>query len=230
MIIDMATVLGIDESGRGPVIGPMVICGYLVEEEKVGELKKLGVRDSKLLSDSRRREIECKLKCLANDFVLVVIDAKELDKMMEEKNLNKIEIAKMQEIINILNPDKVIIDSPEINTKKFCEKVRVGVKNKKTEIVCENYADRKYPVVSAASILAKVARDNAINKIKKEVNFDFGTGYSHDENTVKFLNEWYAVHRSFPDWVRKKWMTTKTIIKNHRQRKEQKKMNEFLQR
>jgi ribonuclease HII len=224
----MTTVLGIDEAGRGPVIGPMVICGYLIDEEKLGDLKKAGARDSKLLTDAKRRELECRLKCMAKDFVLITITAEELDRLMEEKNLNKIEISKMQELVNLLNPDKVIIDSPETNTAKFCEKVRAHVKNKGIEIICENYADRKYPVVGAASILAKVARDNAINEIKKEVGFDFRTGYSHDEVTIKFLKDWYARHKSFPPWVRKKWMTTKSIIKDHREKKEQKKVKDFF--
>lgn len=226
----MSTVLGIDEAGRGPVIGPMVMCGYMIDEESQSHLRDIGARDSKLLTDQKRRGIEVHLKKMAKDFFLVAISASELDRLMEEKNLNRIEIAKMQEIINLLGPDKVIIDSPETNTGKFCEKVRERLNKKDIEIICENHADSKYPVVSAASILAKVARDNAIEKIKKEVNFDFGTGYSHDERTTKFLKEWYEKNRSLPDWVRKKWITARNIVGEHKKRKNQKKMSEFLKK
>lgn len=226
----MPTILGLDEAGRGPVIGPMVICGYLVEEKDEPRLKELGARDSKLLSDSRRRELEIHLKKIAKDFVLATISASELDRMMEDHNLNRIEIAKMQEIINLLNPDTVIIDSPETNTGKFCQKIREGVKKKGIEIICENHADSKYPSVSAASILAKVARDNAVEKIKKGVNFDFGTGYSHDERTIKFLKDWYEKNRTLPEWVRKKWMTTRKIVGEHSKRKTQKKVSDFFKK
>lgn len=226
----MATILGIDEAGRGPVIGPMVLCGFLTDDENQGRLREIGARDSKLLTDQKRRELEVHLRKMAKDFFLVTISASDLDKLMEEKNLNRIEIAKMQEIINLLNPDKVVIDSPETNTAKFCEKVREGVKKKGIEIVCENHADRKYPVVSAASIIAKVARDDAVEEIKKEVNFDFGTGYSHDENTIKFLKDWYEKNRSLPNWVRKKWITAKNIEKEHRKRKTQKTVSDFFKK
>lgn len=224
----MTSVLGIDESGRGPVIGPLVICGYMIDDSKMNELKKLGVRDSKLLKDEKRRGLEKELKAIAKDFILISIPANELDRLMEIHNLNRIEILKMQEIINLLLPDKVIIDSPETNTSKFCEKVKSGLKNKKTVLICENFADKKYPVVSAASIMAKVTRDNAVEKIKKEAGFDFGTGYSHDERTVKFLKEIYSKHKKMPGWVRKKWATTKNIIKSHKKEGGQKKMTQFF--
>lgn len=226
----MTSVLGIDESGRGPVIGPLVICGFLIDEENQGRLREIGAKDSKLLTDRKRRELEIQLKKMARDYVLIAIPAEELDRLMDINNLNKVEIAKMQEIINLMSPDKAIIDSPETNTAKFCEKIREKLKKKDVEIICENYADKKYPVVSAASIIAKVARDDAVEKIKKEANFDFGTGYSHDERTVKFLKEWYEKNKSHPNWVRKKWITAKNIEKEHRKRKLQKKMTEFLKK
>jgi len=223
----MTTVLGIDEAGRGPVIGPMVICGYMMDKCEIGRLKELGVRDSKMLSPRTRERIARQIKNMAKDFIIINLSAEDIDKLRTETNLNKIEIEKMSQIINLLSPDEVVIDSPEVNTKKFENKIRAKLKNKKTKLVCENYADKKYPIVGAASILAKVTRDNAIKKIKSRYKAGFGTGYPSDERTIEFLKQWIREHKEFPSFVRKSWVTAKLIIKNHREEKEQKKLDDF---
>src|SRR3990167_7979707 len=74
-------ILGIDEAGRGPVIGSLFMCGYLIEEKKVPELRKIGVKDSKLLSRSRREQIFEKIKTLSDDFVILKTSAKEIDQL-----------------------------------------------------------------------------------------------------------------------------------------------------
>ncbi len=207
----MTKILGIDESGRGPVIGPMTICGYLVDEEKLPKLKKLGVKDSKLLAEKKRSYLAPRLKRLADDFIIFSIPASEIDRLRTITNLNALEIARMQQIINLLKPDKVIIDSPEVNTKKFSQKVMTKVKIKnKLHIVAENFADKKYVEVGAASILAKVERDAAIKKLHKEHGF-FGSGYASDEITVKFLKDWIERNKEFPSFVRKSWFTAQWI-------------------
>jgi len=220
----MTTVLGIDEAGRGPVIGPMIICGYLVESSKISKLKSIGVKDSKLLSPRTRERIANELKTVADDFILINISAEEIDKLRTQTNLNKIEIEKMQQIINLLSPDEVVIDSPETDCRKFEQKIRSKLKNKDIKIVAENYADKKYVVVGAASIMAKVVRDKAIEKIKRDYNVDFNSGYTSDEKTIDFLKKWFEIHNEFPPFVRKSWITVKMIKKDH----EQIKIIEFL--
>lgn len=220
----MTKILGIDESGRGPVIGPMTICGYLVDEEKLPKLKKLGVKDSKLLAEKKRSYLAPRLKRLADDFIIFSIPASEIDRLRTITNLNALEIARMQQIINLLKPDKVIIDSPEVNTKKFSQKVMTKVKIKnKLHIVAENFADKKYVEVGAASILAKVERDAAIKKLHKEHGF-FGSGYASDEITVKFLKDWIERNKEFPSFVRKSWFTAQWI----KEEKEQLSVKTFL--
>lgn len=212
-------ILGIDEAGRGPVIGPMVICGVLVDETDLGRLRKIGVKDSKLLSRDRREELEKKIKEIVDDYILIILSAKEIDELRKRSNLNRIEIEKILKIINIMNPDRVIIDAPERNTLKFKEKIRVGVRNKNIEIIAENFADRKYHVVSAASILAKVTRDRIIDEIKRKYNIEFGDGYPSNELTQKFLKDWFRKYKTFPDFVRKSWITIENIKKNGEQKK-----------
>ncbi|MCX6815469.1 MAG: ribonuclease HII [Candidatus Aenigmarchaeota archaeon] len=213
----MTKILGIDESGRGPVCGPMMICGYLIDEEKIGKLKEWGVKDSKLLTPAKRKEIFTKIKKISDDYVLLKVSAKEIDRAVGETNLNKLEIKKMQHIINLFDADRVIIDSPEVNTKKFAEKVRAGIRNKKTELVCENYADKKHLPVGAASIIAKVNRDMEIEKLHEKYGF-FGSGYTSDERTVRFLKDWIKMNKELPDFVRKSWMTIATLKEEKEQR------------
>ncbi len=207
----------------GPVIGPMMICGYLIDENNLEKLKEYGVRDSKQLTPEKRKRLLPKLKRLADDYILLKVSAREIDELRDTVNLNKIEIAKMQEIINLLKPDRVIIDSPEVNTKKFKEKIAPRVIHKGVEIVCENFADKKYLEVGAASIIAKVHRDKEIEKLHDKYGF-FGSGYTSDERTIKFLKDWIKMNKEFPVIVRKSW-TTAMVLKEE---VEQKKIMEFL--
>lgn len=204
-------ILGIDEAGKGPVIGPLVICGYCIEEKNIPALRKLGVKDSKLLSPQKRQSIVERIKELSTDFVVVKVDPKDIDeKRVYKKNFNTIEIEKIQEIIDMFEPKKVIVDAFEYNTEKFKEKIVSGIKSKPI-VIAENYADQKYIIVSAASIIAKVERDSEIEKLKKQCGYDFGTGYPSDPKTIEFLKEWFKNNSCFPAFVRKSWITAKEI-------------------
>ncbi|MBU5678499.1 MAG: ribonuclease HII [Candidatus Aenigmatarchaeota archaeon] len=211
------TILGIDEAGRGSVIGPLVICGVLVEESKIELIKD--AKDSKLLSPKKREILEKKLKEVVKDFAVIKISSEEIDKLRSEKNLNKIEIENMQKIINLFNPDVVIIDSPEKNVKKFEKKIREKIRKDNIKIICENYADKKYKIVGAASIIAKVERDREIEKIKEEYKIDFGSGYPSDERTIEFLENIIRNEKELPKFIRKSWFTVKRLGKKKLQAK-----------
>ncbi|MBI5354900.1 MAG: ribonuclease HII [Candidatus Aenigmarchaeota archaeon] len=198
-------ILGIDEAGRGAVIGPLVLCGLLINDGDEKTLKEMGVKDSKLLSPHRREELEGKIKPVAKDFMLVAIQAHEIDSLRTIKNLNEIEMDKMAEITNLLKPSKVIIDCPESNTAKFTDnfrrKLKVGC-----EVVAENYADKNYPVVGGASILAKVLRDKSIRMLEERIKESVGSGYPSDPVTKSFLEK-LSRRGDYPDYVRKSWIT-----------------------
>mgnify|MGYP001619327356 CR=1 FL=1 len=212
--------MGIDEAGRGCVIGPLVMCGYLVDENKIWKLKDIGVKDSKLLSAKKRESLEGKLKKIADDFILLKVSAREIDKLRSVSNLNKLEIERMQHIIKLLQPDRAFVDAIEANEKKFHEKLTSRLNG--TEVIAENFADKKYPVVGAASILAKVHRDAEIEKINQQYNL--GSGYTSDPKTISFLKDWAKRNKDFPDFVRKSWITIKLILEE----KEQKNMMDFV--
>lgn len=198
-------ILGIDEAGRGAVIGPLVLCGLLINENDEKTLKEMGVKDSKLLSPQRREELEAKIKPVAKDFMLVVLQAHEIDSLRTVKNLNEIEMDKMAEITNLLKPAKVIIDCPESNTAKFTDNFRRRLKVG-CEILAENYADKNYPVVGGASILAKVLRDRSIRILEGGIKESVGSGYPSDPVTKSFLEK-LSRKGEYPDYVRKSWIT-----------------------
>jgi len=203
----MKLILGIDEAGRGPVIGPMVIAGYCIEEEKIELLKSLGVKDSKELTRKQREEIYKEIIKLTDKYKYIIIGPKTIDYYVYKNKLNYLEFKNMIKIIEEIKPDKVIIDSPIVNTKKVIEYIKNNLKIN-VEIIAENRADRNYPIVSAASIIAKVIRDREIDKIKEKINIDFGSGYPSDERTIKVLKEDYD---KIKDYVRESWMTIKRI-------------------
>lgn len=208
-----------DQLPLGPVVGPLIMCGYMIESAQSAALKKTGVKDSKMLTKKQREDLAPILRSLASDHILLKIDAKDIDENKQTSNLNKLEMKKIQEIINTLKPDKVIIDAFEVNTESFERKVRAGLKPelKKIELVCENFADKNYVEVSAASVLAKVCRDGHISKLQQQYGFD-GTGYASDERTIAFLKDWLEKNNELPDFARKSWFTAKTIVEEKEQR------------
>lgn len=218
-------ICGIDEAGRGPILGPMVMCGLLIKEEDEKELVKLKVKDSKLLTRATREFLFDKIKDVSYKYEIVIINPDEIDNAVQNHdglNLNKLEARKSAEIINLLKPDKAIIDTPSNNIKSYKEYLLGYIKNKKIEWVLEHKADFKYPVVSAASILAKVTRDNEIEKIKKKIKIDFGSGYMSDPKTVDFLEKYYE---KYNELFRKSWMPYQDKVN----KKFQKKLEDFSQ-
>jgi len=193
--------LGIDDAGRGPVIGPMCLAGVLIEKSSESELKISGAKDSKLLTPLQREKILETIKNTVKDSKFKLISPVEIDTGMGEGlNLNLVEALAAASIINDLTENlsknekenlKIILDCPSINTSGWKNQLIGYVKDKSLEkkIVCEHKADFNHVVVSAASILAKVTRDAEIEKIKERIGIDFGSGYPSDPNTKEFLEK-----------------------------------------
>ncbi|EFD92304.1 MAG: Ribonuclease HII [Candidatus Parvarchaeum acidophilus ARMAN-5_'5-way FS'] len=202
--------IGIDEAGRGPVIGPMIIAGVGINEDISNEFKSIGVKDSKLLSIKRIYLLEREIKKSTQNYKTIKISSEEIDNRFEKgKNLNYLELDSMAVIANDLSGEKVIIDSPSSNTKKIKEYLQNLIKRK--IIIAENYADRNHVEVSAASILAKSEREREVDKIKKIFGYDFGSGYPSDPKTVEFLKiikENGKIDESpYKELIRKSWST-----------------------
>lgn len=217
-------IVGIDEAGRGAMIGPMVIAGVVIDKKDEKKLMRLGVRDSKQLTPQRRAELAPKIEHLAKSTITIPVQPCMIDNYRAKKvNLDRIEAMKMAEIINILGCEKIYIDALTANPQRYGVLVRSYLRdkeiNKKIKIVAENFADVNYPVVAAASILAKVERDRIIDDIKQKVKIDFGNGYPHDEQTVEFVEQLIKQRKRLPAYVRKSWITTQLLQEKNWQRK-----------
>ncbi|MEM5836491.1 MAG: ribonuclease HII [Candidatus Aenigmatarchaeota archaeon] len=206
---------------KGAIIGPMVIAGVVIDKKDEKKLVKMGVKDSKLLSPKKREDLAEKIEKIAKSIVVLRVQPCKIDSYRARGiNLDKIEAMKMAEIIDICKVKKVFVDSLEQNSKKFKELILSFLKNKEVELVVENYLDESLPVVSAASIIAKVNRDEAIEEIKKKEGFDFGVGYSHDQRTIEFLKKLIKERGgNLPSYVRQSWITTQVLKGESSQKK-----------
>jgi ribonuclease HII len=217
-------ILGIDDAGRGPVIGPMVLAGCLLTEESQRNLKKMGVRDSKELTPKRREMLAEKVKEMAETFEIVLATPEEIDgNFIGGSNLNKLEAQKMAEVINKINKGygriKVIIDCPSTTISKWTDYLKTNIENlSNLEIVCEHKADKNHVAVSAASIIAKHIREKEMNKLKEVYGSHIGSGYCSDPTTMKFLED-YALKHEHDGIFRKTWETWRTNLAKMNQRK-----------
>jgi len=210
----MTKVLGIDEAGRGPVIGAMVMAGVMIEEGDEHLLE--GSKDSKMLAHSVRLELDKKIREGAQHMV-IEFSPQEIDDALAnpDMNLNWLEAKGQAELINSLKPDKVIIDCPSVNLISFEAYVRGLLDNKDIEMIVEHKADEKYITSSAASILAKVRREDIVDKIKEKYG-NTGSGYPADPHTKKFIAENWD---KCPEIFRKSWSTYKKVVEDKGQKK-----------
>lgn len=204
-------VAGVDEAGRGCIIGPLVVAGVSIKEERIPALKQLGVKDSKLLQPRKRETLATEIGRLAEKQVIVKLAPADIDRVVKSgrklHKLNRLEAQTMTRIIEALKPDVAYVDAADVLEERFKHHIQEGL-SFKAKIVAEHKADRTYPVVSAASIIAKVERDREIAALIGEYG-DFGSGYLADPRTMQFLKQWLQTYGEYPDCVRKSWKPAK---------------------
>jgi ribonuclease HII len=199
---------GIDEAGRGPVIGPLVVsivCG------KRDVFTGMGARDSKKLTPSSREHLFPQIISAAEYVKTEVIEAGRLNLLMESENLNEIELSEYVSLAKS-SPEgyPIYVDSFDVLPErlgKFMED-KTGRK-----VVSLHKADEMIPVVSAASIISKVVRDREIKKIEEEYG-PIGSGYPSDSRTVEFIERSIRSGKDISGIVRTKWKTYLRIVSN----------------
>jgi len=213
-------ICGIDEAGRGAVIGPMVVAGVLVDQSSVNRLVELGVKDSKELSPGIRTELSKLIREVAEKVEVIIVEARRVDESTKKsgaRGLNELEARVFAELIDMLKPDAAYIDLP---TKKYVEfrKLIEAAAGHRCFLILEHKADQKYPVVSAASIIAKYERDKLIEKLRAELG-DFGSGYPSDPKTRNFLLQALKKGDLKREHIRSTWKTLSKLA--------QRKLDEF---
>jgi len=207
-------ICGVDDAGRGCIFGPLFIAGAAMSDDVAKQLYSDGVRDSKLLTRQQRERLFDVIREKAISYVVLSIKPEEIDEYVRRKKkhtkLNYLEAIYMARAINKLQGEVAYVDASDTDVRVFSAQIEENLE-RKLSIVAVHHADRLFPVVSAASILAKVSRDREIEKLKKEVG-DFGSGYPSDPRTVKFLKEWIASKKSQPPFTRLSWKTWKKLL------------------
>jgi ribonuclease HII len=201
----LSYIAGIDEAGRGAVLGPLVICCAFCKRDDEKLLRKLASKDSKALTPNQREEAYEKLKAFCT-FRWVEVSAADLNILMKTMSLNDIEAKFMAALMKKLDEGDVMIDMPDRYSWTFRKRMeKFGIKR----FEAEHKADENYPIVAAASICAKVIRDHKVEEIKK-ATCDFGSGYPSDPKTISALKdkEKRAVVEPF---VRLRWKTLDRI-------------------
>ena len=201
-------ICGVDEAGKGPVVGPMVVAAVAVENAK--DIQDLGVKDSKQLTPSKRKELANIIKEKFT-FAVEIIEAEKVDEYRRQNKLNDLNREAFEKLISKLDPNVAYVDAADVNESRFGKRIKEKLTNEKdTDVISMHKADTKIDVVAAASIIAKETREDEIRKLKNEIG-NFGSGYPSDERTIKFLKSFYADNGKWPTGTRKSWKTLERI-------------------
>jgi len=197
-------VLGIDEAGRGCVLGPLSVASYLVEVDREPALWEAGAADSKTLTHARRIEVRARLAAIGTATVRLVEPS-----AIDAGNMNHLEEAVIADLVREARPDRVVIDAlghPK-TLPAVCARLQDMVgPSVRPQWIMEPKADANHATVAAASIFAKTTRDAALAVIDAEFG-PVGSGYPSDPETKAWLAAWSASRRPWPHFVRTRWQT-----------------------
>lgn len=200
---------GVDEAGRGSVMGPLVVGAVYIENDDI--LKKIGVKDSKKLTPEVRKRMYCEIMSSASDYSIVKISATDIDeKRLSGLSLNDIELNMFHEATSKIPVTKVYADCFYVNEIRFSTKLSKLLEN--VVVRGRHKADDIYPVVSAASIIAKVERDHIIEEISKELGENIGSGYPSDPRTMNFIKKWINDNGVLPPHTRNSWQPVRNML------------------
>jgi len=193
----------------------MVVCAVAVESD--APLRQLDVRDSKKLSPERREALAPEIRKLCR-FEVLIVSAEDIDAKRAEMSLNDFEALLFATVIGKLKPEVAYVDSADVNEFDFRRSIAHHLPFE-LEIVSKHGADDLFPVVSAASIIAKVTRDAEMRRIEEELGSKIGSGYSHDVETIAFLTKWLGEKGALPPHTRLSWDTAKRLLSANATRK-----------
>ncbi len=157
LIDDNKIVAGVDEVGRGSLIGPVVTCAFLIDKHF-----NTFVKDSKVLTEKRRNAIFLELISSNTNFSLGLSSHKEIDKL---NILNATKLAMLRAVNNLkIKPNILLIDGNQ--------KINSDISQ-----ICITKGDNICKSIAAASIIAKVVRDFIVKQISHAYPY-----YSLDKN------------------------------------------------
>jgi ribonuclease HII len=215
-------VAGLDEAGRGPVLGPLVVACVITADPE--GLKALGARDSKALTASAREALEAPIKAQAAGYALEVLEPAFIDRERAKRSLNEVEgaafcraAAAAAERAGCTALDVLQADAADAKESNFRSMLVRGLSEvaptlRVARFEVHHKADARYPAVSAASILAKVERDRRIEAIAQAQGADIGSGYPSDPVTSAYLREYISANKDAPPFARRSWKTVRQML------------------
>ena len=201
-------ICGVDDAGRGSMVGPLVIAGVRIDKKNLKKLKSIGVQDSKKLSPKTREILYKKIIEIVDEYYVVRISPKTIDSNVFKHKLNHLEAKNMAKVIKELSPQVAYVDSCDVDYKRFGNEISLLTSNSK--IISRHHADSRFVVVAAASIIAKVSRDKSIHRLRK--NYDLGSGYPSDKKTVKCFKKLLLHNKQSYSFIRMSWKPVQKIV------------------
>lgn len=202
-------VVGIDEAGRGCVLGPLVVAGFACDLADVATIVEAGAGDSKRMSAKRRARVATALEPLG-EVEVRRIPATAID----AGNLNTLEEEAIVSILVALRPDLAILDAlghPSAQPAMLDRLRRaLAPHGLDPELRAEPKADAHHPPVGAASVFAKTRRDDALDALRAD-HAPFGSGYPSDPVTRGWLRDLHAAGTPWPAFVRTRWGTVRDL-------------------
>jgi ribonuclease HII len=205
MLRSSRRLVGVDEAGRGSFLGPLVVGAFAIESDRVDELRAAGARDSKELSPAARVQVLERILPLGQHAV-VALDPPTVDRAVERGKLNELEARTFGQLIQQLGAEEAHVDACDVNEKRFA-RVVAHAAGPGIRVLAHHHADRDDPVVGAASVVAKVRRDQAIATLRAELGDEIGSGYPSDARTIDFVRTHLSGSSGTPLWLRASWAT-----------------------
>ena len=203
---------GVDEAGRGSILGPLVVAGVSVRESKITDLKDMGVRDSKTLTPKARARLFGQIVKIADSICVRKVDTDEVDGSVRIRGLNKLEAKVMAGVIDSIGADEVYVDCCDVNPARYRESMRQYLASPPRKLHSMHHADSTNAVVSAASIIAKITRDQEIQELRKKYGRNIGSGYPSDKTTMRFIRRWVSKNGQAPEFARKSWKPLRLML------------------
>ena len=218
--------IGVDEAGRGPSIGPLVVCALSIPMEDRFILTDLGVDDSKNLTKTKRESIHSEIIAISEskgwEIGLIHCDAVSIDLWMESGTLNSLEVKAFADAISKVTAGtlefSLFLDACDVDAERFGENVSstLGGVGDDCRIFSRHRMDSEDVVTGAASIIAKVNRDLAMEKLSKKLGIDLGSGYPSDPKSKIAVEK--LCREDYPhECLRRKWRNVERAwVAHHR--------------
>lgn len=202
-------VIGVDEAGRGPVLGPLVVAAVRADPD---ELARLGVADSKELAPGRREELAEGIRGRAEAVAVEVVPPGTVDEAVRGDGLDGLEARAFARAAEAAGPGPVVADAVGPDPEAFARDLEARLPGE-APVEAAHGADGTEPPASAASIVAKVVRDREVAALAEEVGADVGSGYPSDPATRAFLEDWVEDRGELPPGTRTSWSTAEELVR-----------------